>query len=572
MSPAQVDLLGAKPAMQVGRSAQGLPPTVETDVLVVGAGAAGLAAANAATRLGRDVIMLNAGTEPGGTINKGGGGFMVCANRFLREAGIVEDRALTLKLLARTSFPELYDADHATLGLSRLDYDLIATFYDRSAEVIEALEADDVLRTAPLYAVSGDERGFPSYFTHLDEEQIYFGRTLGVLTPDGLSGFGRELIRQLLAGASRKGARHVAGVRVTEILRDDRGEVTGVVAESAAGTHTLLARYGVIFATGGFAQNRALVEANLPGFVPGSCAVSTAQGDFVALTEDLDVELAGMDCAWWGEVPLEVALENHEVPLMVFVPFGDSMIYVDAQGRRVVNEKANYGQRGPIHFVRDEQGEQPNRVLFMIYDHAVARNPHDAFLNRWPVPPAGDHAPYVIEAETLEQLELRIRERLDSLADAVDGLQLTGDFAGELRRTIATFNRYAERGFDPEFRRGEEPVQVDCSGPPRAGAHPNPTMFPIAGTGPYYCIIMAAGCLDTNGGPRINTSAQVLRRDGSAIPRLYGAGNCIASPARSAYWTGGATVGLAMTYGYIAGQEVSRLEPRVDVGAATATA
>jgi predicted oxidoreductase len=93
-------------------------------------------------------------------------------------------------------------------------------------------------------------------------------------------------------------------------------------------------------------------------------------------------------------------------------------------------------------------------------------------------------------------------------------------------------------------------------------------MFPISGQGPYYCILMAAGCLDTKGGPRISTRAQVLRADGSPIPRLYGAGNCVASPARAAYWSGGATVGLGMTYGYIAGEEVSRLAPRALVAEA----
>jgi 3-oxosteroid 1-dehydrogenase len=491
MSHTGVDLLGAKPAMQVGRWSDELPASVETDVVVVGAGAAGLAAANAATFHGREVIVLGAGEEPGGTITKGGGGFMVAANRFHREAGIIEDRELTLRLLARTSFPERYDPTAERLGLEELDYDLIATFYDRSNEVVEALEADGVLTLTPLYAVSGDPRGLPSYYTQLEEETIYHGRTLGTLTPDGTSGFGRELIRQLLAGAERKGARMLMGQRVSEILCDGDDEVAGVVAESATGTPgtcTFVARHGVIFATGGFAQNRRLVEKHLPGFVPGSCALATSQGDFIALTRHMDVELAHMDCAWWGEVPVEVALESPEVPLLVFCPFGDSMIYVDAAGRRVVNEKANYDQRGPVHFVRDEDGRQPNRVLFMIYDHAVAREPHDDFLNRWPVPPAGDHAPYVIEAPTLDDLGTAIRRRLDAIAPHVGDLQLAPGFGDELRRTIAKFNRYAERGFDPEFRRGEEPVQVDCSGPPRPGAHPNPTMFPISGHGPYYCI------------------------------------------------------------------------------------
>src|ERR1700722_16855537 len=98
MSFAPVDLLAKKPALMVGRHDDDLPERTETDVVGGGPGAAGLAAANAATVNGREVIVLNAGSEPGGTANKGGGGFMVTANRFHRDAGIIEDRGLTLRM------------------------------------------------------------------------------------------------------------------------------------------------------------------------------------------------------------------------------------------------------------------------------------------------------------------------------------------------------------------------------------------------------------------------------------------------------------------------------------------
>jgi hypothetical protein len=198
----------------------------------------------------------------------------------------------------------------------------------------------------------------------------------------------------------------------------------------------------------------------------------------------------------------------------------------------------------------------------MIYDQAVAREPTNLFPARYPVPAAGDSAPYVIEAPTLEELEAEIRRRLEAIGGQTGGFALAADFGRELRHSISTFNRYAERGLDEEFRRGQEPIQVDGSGPGRVGSHPNRTMYPIAPLGPYYCIITAAGILDTKGGPRTNPSAQVLRRDGTPVPRLYGAGNCVASPAAAAYWAGGTTIGLAMTFGYIAGEELSELSPR----------
>jgi succinate dehydrogenase/fumarate reductase flavoprotein subunit len=558
MTPIPQDAHGEKPAMQVGRFDPGTDTEIETDVVIVGAGAAGLAAANGAASAGCQVIVLDARAEPGGTTTKSAGGFMVTANRLHREAGVIENRALTMRFLAKVSFPDRYNPDDERLGLDQLEYDLIATFYDRSDEVISALEADKVLTLGLAFSISGEPRGLPSYFTQLDEETIYYGRTLGPVTPDGMAGWGRELVRQLLAGAERRGVQVVCDQRVGEILIADDGEVAGV----STGTNRFLARKGVIFASGGFAQNRELIEEHMPGLVLGSCAVSASQGDFLALTRDLDVEIAHLDKAWWGEVPAELAIESPEVTALLFYPYGDSMIYVDRRGRRVVNEKAVYDQRAPVHFVRDETAEQPNRLLFMIYDQAVARDPHDTFPARYPVPAAGDSASYVIEAPTLDELEEEIRDRLATIAPHTGDLRLAPDFGAELRRTIATFNGYAERGVDPEFHRGEEPIQVDGAGPGRLGSHPNRTMYPISSRGPYYCIITAAGVLDTKGGPRIDTRARVLRTDGSPVPRLYAAGNCAASPAAAGYWAGGTTIGLAMTYGYIAGQDAVQLAPR----------
>ncbi|CAB4929163.1 unannotated protein [freshwater metagenome] len=558
MTPVPEDAYGVKPAIRVGRFEPPAGETIEADVVVIGGGSAGLAAANAAVAAGAEVLVLEAAAEPGGTTVKSAGGFMVTANRFHREAGIVEDRATTLKLLAKVAFPDRYDPQDERLGLEQLDYDLITTFYDRSSEVIETLEGDGVLTLEVAFSMAGEPRGLPSYFTQFEEEQIYYGRTLGPTTPDGLTGYGRELIRQLLAGAERRGARVLTGQRVDGILHTQDGEVIGVTTEK----NTFLARQAVIFGTGGFGQNQELLKENMPGLVMGSCSVPTIQGDFLRLTEELDVDTAHLGEAWWGEVAVELVLESTEVISLLFYPYGDSMIYVDREGRRVVNEKAVYDQRGPIHFERDEQGNDKNRLLFMIYDDAVARDSNDYFPARFPVPPGGHTAPYVISAPTLEELEVEIRARLAGMADKVGGFDLADGFVDGLRSSIATFNDYAEKGFDPEFRRGEEPIQVDASGPGRHGSHPNRTMYPIAPHGPYHCIITAAGILDTKGGPRTDTNAQVLRKDGTPVPRLYAAGNCAASASGAGYWTGGNTIGLALTYGYIAGQQAVALEPR----------
>jgi predicted oxidoreductase len=78
-------------------------------------------------------------------------------------------------------------------------------------------------------------------------------------------------------------------------------------------------------------------------------------------------------------------------------------------------------------------------------------------------------------------------------------------------------------------------------------------MAAISDKGPYYCILVCGATLDTKGGPKINDKAQIIDPQGAPIPGLYGAGNCIASPAGQAYWSGGGTIGPAMVYGYLAG-------------------
>ena len=85
----------------------------------------------------------------------------------------------------------------------------------------------------------------------------------------------------------------------------------------------------------------------------------------------------------------------------------------------------------------------------------------------------------------------------------------------------------------------------------------NPTMAPLADEGPYHCIILGAAAFDTCGGPVINTRSQVVDADGEPIPGLYAAGNCVASVAGQAYWSGGTTLGSALIYGYIAGCELA---------------
>ncbi|HSW15965.1 MAG TPA: FAD-binding protein, partial [Ramlibacter sp.] len=191
----------------------------------------------------------------------------------------------------------------------------------------------------------------------------------------------------------------------------------------------------------------------------------------------------------------------------------------------------------------------------------------DAFAGAFPLPPAGQGAPYLIAGADFEQLSARIQSRLAGLANKIGDIRLAADFTATLRQTIERFNGFARAGRDDDFSRGLRdydrdwqaffsPLREGSSWP--ANSMPNPTLHALQDAGPYYAILLGAGALDTSGGPQINERAQLLAADGQPIPGLYGAGNCIASPTRHAYFGAGGTIGPAMTFGFIAANHASR--------------
>jgi hypothetical protein len=171
---------------------------------------------------------------------------------------------------------------------------------------------------------------------------------------------------------------------------------------------------------------------------------------------------------------------------------------------------------------------------------------------RFIVPPGKDDA-HVIKGNTLEDLAAAVRERLSRYSNALGGIALAGDFAANLKATVARFNEFAIAGKDQDFRRGERQVELLFNGAVAPSpSSPNPTMYPIADRGPYYAALLTGGNLDTKGGPATNVRSQVLDRMGKPIPGLYGAGNCVASASARAYWAGGATLGPFLAFAYLA--------------------
>ena len=343
--------------------------------------------------------------------------------------------------------------------------------------------------------------------------------------------------------------------RVEAVIRNELGEVIGVEARVRHRTVLVRARRGIVFCSGGFLHNADLRTQFLRGPVFGGCAADTSTGDFVRIGIELSAQLGNMSHAWWNQVVLEVALRTPSTIRDVWMPFGDSMIQVNRYGRRVVNEKMPYNERAQVHFHWNPSArEYSNLVLFMLYDEDVASNPSRSSF-RDPIPRPGESMEYVISGDTWPELARNIDLRLESLASKTGGVRLAPDFDANLSDTVARFNRFAAAGKDEDFARGETPIEVAWGAGDRDA--PSPTMHPLRSEGPYYCVILGGGSLDTKGGPRINARAQVMDVSDDPIPGLYGAGNCIASPAGQAYWAAGGTLGPALTFGFVAGRNAA---------------
>ena len=528
----------------------------EADVVVVGTGAAAFAAAVTARQAGAEVVILEKAANPGGTTLISGNAYWIPNNSQMREAGLEDPREDAIQYMARLAYPQLYDPESPTLGIPQLNHDLIAAFYDTGSVAVDAFQ-----EWGALYSVHNTET--PDYHADLPEDKAPYGRGM---RPDAEQGGGASTIpEQMQAWTDKQGVPLLTEHRVVGVFRNGEGQVVGVQVDNAGTELAVRARKAVVFGSGGFTQDPIKALNFLRGPIFAGCGVGTNTGDFVDIGLALGARLGNMNQAWWLECPLELALQSTSLPgADVWMVYGDSMVVVNKYGSRVMNEKMTYNERGQTHFTWDPtRREYPNLVQFMIYDDVVAQNPTE-WSFRYPVPLPDQESDLVISGDTWADLAANIDARLDSVrgqngvsARIGPDVRLAEDFADRLAATVDLFNGYAEAGVDKDYARGTTPIQIAWHGPPREENMKNPTMAPFRSEGPYHCILLGAMTLDTKGGPVIDTDARVQHVSGQPIPGLYGAGNCIASPAGQAYWAAGGTLGPALTFGYIAGKNAA---------------
>jgi hypothetical protein len=540
----------------------------EADILVVGSGVGASTAAVVAHENGDSVIVIEKAPIPGGTSAKSAGVLWIPNNFTLKAKGIADEKEDCLKYMARFSYPERYDASSPSLGLRLGDYELLEASYDNASSAIDFLRENEALSVAEWRMFALD-RSATDYLDHVPENKVPAGRALGPLKDNGTMGGGVDLMAQLGAALRQRNIPILLGHRAMRLIVNEAGRVVGLEADSAGQVVSLRARKAAIFATGGYVHNPDFVANYQRNRLYGSCAVPWATGDFINIAGAGGARLGNMGGAWRTQVLLEEALQSSNLAAGVFYPPGDSMLQVNKYGNRVVNENRNYNDRTEAHGIYDaSQAEHPNQLLFMIYDQRTA----EAFAGAYPLPGTPTGATHVLAGDSLEELTGRIEQRLAEVSSQTGGFSLAPSFADNLQATISRFNGFARAGKDEDFHRGDaaydsewhlvfSPMRADTEW--QANEGPSITMHPLRDEGPFYAMILAAGALDTNGGPVIDASARVLNTENKPIAGLYGAGNCIASPSRESYWGAGHTLGLSLTFGYIAANAATR-EPRDD--------
>jgi len=525
----------------------------EVDIVCVGSGAAGGSAAVFAASEGAKVLLIEKMPIFGGTTRKSGACAWVPNNRFLRAQGINDQKSDCLRYMARYALPQMYDQESPTFGLSVRDYARLEALYDHTSSAVERLEAVGAVkwRQFQMYQL---RRPAPDYADHLLENKTPIGRSIEPDSEEGHAG-GVVFVTQIEKWLRMQNVPILLETGATALITEG-SRVVGIEAMNLGRSLKIRAKRGVIFGTGGYAQNPDFINLHHVNLY-GACATMGSTGDIIPMTTAIGAQLGSMHTAFRAQVVLEEALESPSVATGLFFAPGDSMIMVNKYGKRVVNEKRSYNDRTKAHFFYDATREEyTNQILIMIFDQRALAGSSGTF----PYPAGSiEENPYIITGQDWPSLFRRTRERLDKMKGKTGQTALASNFENVFEQTLKTFNQYAESGKDPDFNRGHQLCDRDWhefglnrfSTVP-SNPYPNTTMHPFSKNGPYFALILGAGALDTNSGPMTNDKAQLLAFDNTPIEGLYGAGNCIATPTRDAYFAAGSTIGPAIAYAHIA--------------------
>lgn len=316
---------------------------------------------------------------------------------------------------------------------------------------------------------------------------------------------GLGLIDPLYQSAVKQGVNFKLGMRVQDLILNDKGRVIGVTATDKVGNkYEFTSKDGVILATGGYSQNKEMRRKSAPHLTPEMVSTNQpgATGDGIVIATRHGADTTGMNYVqvYPLATPGTGALQGRARKMSGL----DDVIDVNKNGERFVKEDARRDE-----FVAAIK-KQPGGVVYDINDSSIVK-PLNSFNE---------------DVETLVSIG-RIY-RADSLADLAKQLGMPAD---KLEATVAEFNKMVEAKNDPKFGRK---------------LFDRPIVKP-----PFYATPRAPSIHHTMGGLQISTNAQVLDKNGKPIPGLYAAGEVTGGIHGSNRLGGNATADV-LTFGRIA--------------------
>lgn len=557
------------------------------DVLIAGSGAAGLTAAVTARKAGLDVLVVEKAQLFGGTTATSGGVLWIPGNH--HSPAMQQQTGTTDSVDNARAYLEEVAGNY-------LEPDRVDAFFRHGPEMVRFLEDETEVR---FYGMD-----YPDYTSESSHSSIvrsigtqdYHARKMGphlknlknqlpqTLFLGFAVGSGVEMIEFMRAGRSIKAAGFVArklSKHFLDVLRYGEGQqvvrgraliarlartlfdletplwlsspitklltegkhVTGAEVNTPDGPVVIHARKGVVLACGGYGNDPDRRAATFP--TPAGSrdlrnpTAPTNTGDGVRLAENVGAAFNGdvLQMAPWMPVSvLPDAKDFTGVWPHLIDRQKPGFIAVTDNGRRFVDESASYHDFVPA--LTRACADKMRPECWLIGDAAAVRKWGMGMARPFPIP----------HGHLVRSGYLKRDTTLAGLA------RKCGIDAAALEDTVTHFNEHAKQGVDPEFGRGGRTYDRYQGDPEHHGS--NPCLGPLE-RAPYYAVKIEAGLIGTFAGLKTDSRARVVDAAGAPVEGLYAVGNDQASVLGGAYAGAGATLGPAMTFGYIAGKHLA---------------
>ena len=498
------------------KTANGETVSYDADVVVIGAGGAGMTAAMTAADAGQKVVILESQAMVGGNSARATGGMNAAKtvyqdeNEFDQAAGVEKTLATaaekyadneTITALAKTvseqwaayqanptgyfDSVELMELDTMVGGKGINNPELVKTLCEGTADAIDWLDENGItLHNVSSFGGASVKR----IHRPVNEE----GKVVSV---------GAYMIPLLQENCEKRGIDIVLNTTVDTILTDANGAAVGVSGTDKDGNTVVVNAKSVILATGGFGANLDMVtqyKPELAGFMTTNAA--GAQGQGIEMATAIGAGTVDMD-----QIQIHPTVEANTAALITEGLRGDGAILVNANGERFIDEV------GTRDVVSAAEIAQPGSYSWLIVDQAMAdaSSVIQGYIKKG----------YTVTGATYEELAKELD--VDPAAFA---------------NTMETWNSYVEAKNDPDFGRT---------------SFANPL-----NNGPYYAIKVTAGVHHTMGGVTINSATEVLKEDGTVIPGLFAAGE-VTGGVHGANRLGGTAVADFVVFGRIAGESAA---------------